>query len=135
MQTVATPAVNAAAPKASAAQRTPAAQAAAARNATDDEILGLIAEAALDGAGAAERDARAERQYESGERGGEGSDKKRARRVCDAARPGEDGDPERLRAAFEANPELRQAWDDAKAYREAFATPERRATRRRCWPI
>ena len=101
------------------------AQAAAARNATDDEILGLIAEAALDGAGAAERDARAERQFESGEPGGEGSDEKNERGECaDAARPGEDGDPERLRAAFDANPELRQAWDDAKAYREAFATPE-----------
>lgn len=32
--------------------------------------------------------------------------------------------PENLRAAFDANPELRQAWQDAQAYRETFATPE-----------
>ena len=124
MQTVATAAVNAAATKASAAQRTLPAQAASARNETDDEILGLIAEAAMDGAGAAERDARAERQFDSGEPGGSGSDETNDRgESADAARPGEDSDPERLRAVFEANPELRQAWDDAKAYREAFATP------------
>jgi hypothetical protein len=124
MQTVATAAVDPAT-KASAAQRAPLAQAAAARNATDDEILGLIAEAARDGAGAAERDAWAERQFESGEPGGEGSNEKNERgESADAARPGEDRDPEKLRAAFDANPELRQAWDDAKAYREAFATPE-----------
>jgi hypothetical protein len=33
-------------------------------------------------------------------------------------------EPENLRAVFDANPELRQAWQDANAYREAFATPE-----------
>ena len=33
-------------------------------------------------------------------------------------------EPENLGAAFEANPELRQAWQDAQAYRETFATPE-----------
>lgn len=33
-------------------------------------------------------------------------------------------EPENLRAAFDANPELRQAWEDAEAYREMFATPE-----------
>jgi hypothetical protein len=33
-------------------------------------------------------------------------------------------EPENLRAAFDANPELRQAWQDAQAYRETFATPE-----------
>jgi len=33
-------------------------------------------------------------------------------------------EPEDLRAAFDANPELRQAWQDAHSYRESFATPE-----------
>lgn len=33
-------------------------------------------------------------------------------------------EPENLRAAFDANPELRQAWHDARDYRESFATPQ-----------
>ena len=33
-------------------------------------------------------------------------------------------EPAHLRAAFDANPELRAAWHDAGAYRESFATPE-----------
>jgi len=33
-------------------------------------------------------------------------------------------DPEQLRAALEAHPELRRAWDEAEAYRETFATPQ-----------
>ncbi len=33
-------------------------------------------------------------------------------------------EPAHLKAALEANPELRAAWREAKAYREAFATPE-----------
>jgi len=33
-------------------------------------------------------------------------------------------EPENLRAAFDANPELRQAWHEAHSYRESFATPE-----------
>jgi len=32
--------------------------------------------------------------------------------------------PESLRAALDANPDLRRAWDDAQAYRETFATPD-----------
>ena len=36
----------------------------------------------------------------------------------------QNGEPEELRAAFDANPELRRAWQDAHAYRETFATPE-----------
>lgn len=35
-----------------------------------------------------------------------------------------EAEPEDLRAAFDANPELREAWQDANAYRESFATPE-----------
>jgi hypothetical protein len=34
------------------------------------------------------------------------------------------GDTERFREAFDANPELKRAWDEAQAYREAFSTPE-----------
>jgi hypothetical protein len=33
-------------------------------------------------------------------------------------------EPEHLREALDANPELRDAWQDAAAYRESFATPE-----------
>lgn len=33
-------------------------------------------------------------------------------------------EPEHLRAALDANPELREAWQQASAYRETFATPE-----------
>ncbi len=33
-------------------------------------------------------------------------------------------EPEHLRAALDANPELRDAWQEANAYRETFATPE-----------
>ena len=33
-------------------------------------------------------------------------------------------EPEHLRAALDANPELRDAWREAGAYRETFATPE-----------
>ena len=32
--------------------------------------------------------------------------------------------PANLREAFEANPELRDAWRDVNEYRETFATPE-----------
>ena len=34
------------------------------------------------------------------------------------------GEPEHLRAAFAANPELRAAWNEANEYRKTFATPE-----------
>ena len=33
-------------------------------------------------------------------------------------------DPEQLREALDANPELRRAWEEAEAYRETFATPQ-----------
>jgi HPt (histidine-containing phosphotransfer) domain-containing protein len=41
-----------------------------------------------------------------------------------SASSAQNGEPEELRAAFDANPELRRAWHDAHAYRETFATPE-----------
>jgi hypothetical protein len=37
---------------------------------------------------------------------------------------GSEVEPEHLRAALDANPELREAWREAGAYRETFATPE-----------
>ena len=40
------------------------------------------------------------------------------------ANVGAAAEPEHLRAALDANPELRDAWREASAYREAFATPE-----------
>jgi len=33
-------------------------------------------------------------------------------------------EPDNLRATFDANPDLRQAWHDAHSYRESFATPD-----------
>jgi len=41
---------------------------------------------------------------------------------------GEAAEPSQMQAALESNPELRQAWEDAKAYRETFATPEQAQT-------
>lgn len=40
----------------------------------------------------------------------------------DDAAPAGEGDA--YREVFDANPELKRAWDEAQAYREAFATPE-----------
>src|ERR1700733_5141855 len=48
--------------------------------------------------------------------------------VADAAVVAGAAEPAHLRAALEANPELRAAWRDAKAYRETFATPEEART-------
>ena len=42
----------------------------------------------------------------------------------DTARGADRAEPENLRAVFDANPELRSAWQDANAYRDAFPTPE-----------
>ncbi len=39
-------------------------------------------------------------------------------------KPGASIEPENLRGIFEANPELRRAWQDAQQYRQTFATPE-----------
>ncbi len=98
------------------------------RNASDDEILGLIAgdgaDVGADGLSGDERDARSERAFESDDAGAESSEQRGRRDAVDSERGSEGADTEKLRAAFEANPELRQAWEDAKSYRESFATPE-----------
>jgi hypothetical protein len=85
------------------------------RPATDDEILGIgqaLEEAAANpkaGLKPAPTGPRAEESRDS------------ARGLVPEPTSAE---PENLRAAFDANPELRQAWQDAQAYRETFATPE-----------
>jgi hypothetical protein len=38
--------------------------------------------------------------------------------------PDPNADPANFRGIFEANPELRRAWQEAQSYRETFATPE-----------
>jgi hypothetical protein len=88
---------------------------AARRAATDDEILG-IGLASEDSPG----DSRAALKPLSVE-------PERNQGLKSAAERGNEelaDEPENLRAAFNANPELRQAWQDAQAYRETFATPE-----------
>ncbi len=87
------------------------------RQATDDEILGIDtavqattpdSQLALDFDGASE-----------------GSDSKNANSDRgDSSSPDSAAEPESVRAALDANPELRRAWQDAQAYRETFATPE-----------
>jgi hypothetical protein len=44
--------------------------------------------------------------------------------ATDAVAPAGAAEPAHLKAAFTASPELRAAWHDARAYREAFATPQ-----------
>ncbi len=82
---------------------------------TDDEILG-IETAAKDS------------PYDPDQLG---LDFAAAKNTEDSSAPGERNaeaaalaEPENLRAVFDANPELRRAWQDAQAYRETFATPE-----------
>ncbi len=134
MQSTASPALETALPRKQNTVQRPAPESAhqnaprdSRRNATDDEILGLIAGggagAGADGLSGDERDARLEREFES-DGGAERGEQGKRREAANAEKAGGDGDPEKLRAAFEANPELRQAWDDARAYRETFATPE-----------
>ncbi len=70
-------------------------------------------------------------------RGADGYKNSSAQNPPDARKPSDAGthpdehqaqeeiaEPEELRAAFEANPELRRAWREAQAYREAFPTVE-----------
>ena len=90
----------------------------ASRFATDDEILGIeFVDPKATARDAQQRsldlDEAAENPQGGVERGAE-----------QTAAGDLDGEPEHLRAAFEANPELRRAWQDAKSYRETFATPE-----------
>jgi hypothetical protein len=83
------------------------------RAATDDEILGIgqATEDAGEISSSGLKTASGGREREPDAAAGQGTREKAA-------------EPENLRAAFDANPELRQAWQDAQAYRETFATPE-----------
>jgi hypothetical protein len=109
------------------------------RNSSDDEISGLVTQLPRrNGRREAKRDGRdttaqvseprTEQQLEmdfgvdevpKGTRRGASTDTKNVG-VDVSAEP----EPEHLRALLDANPELRDAWREASAYRETFATPE-----------
>jgi hypothetical protein len=85
------------------------------RIATDDEILGLdSATPSNHGASGASSS----------------PDTTDPARGTDEAAPAPDlvTEPENIRAALDANPDLRRAWDDAQAYRETFSSPEEART-------
>lgn len=87
------------------------------RNASDDEILGLDARAHERAADRAANDRDGVTACDN-----------------DSTTARETGDSEaaenanRLEAVLGANPELKKAWDDARAYRESFGTPEEART-------
>ena len=109
------------------------------RNSSDDEILGLLTQPARR---TGRREAKSEARDSNAQDSATRATDQLALDFGDAAGPqlthrssatdGGDADanatgqvePERLRAALDANPELRDAWQDASAYRETFATPE-----------
>lgn len=101
------------------------------RNASDDEILGLDAHASSRGtasisvasASSPQKNPRdAADAQDSATRGtAAASTPLHADAATHAAAVAE---PQHLRAALDANPELRTAWQDANAYRETFATPD-----------
>jgi hypothetical protein len=93
-------------------------------NASDDEILGLIGPDMKDwvaGSGDAEdgyeSGAEEPKNANSGEQGKQEYGTGEEAKATAASQEG-------IRELFEANPDLRRAWNDARAYREAFATPE-----------
>jgi hypothetical protein len=92
--------------------------------ATDDEILGLESDATSHasavGAGPGELGTRTSRLKPAP------TDDNSAPNAADNAAP--TAEPAELRAALDANPELRQAWDDAQSFRESFATPDEART-------
>lgn len=87
------------------------------RQATDDEILGI--DTALE---ASAPDSQLALDFDGV---GADSDPKNADGdPGDSSSRDSSAEPAGVRAAFDANPELRRAWQDAQAYRETFATPE-----------
>lgn len=99
-------------------------EAGASRRLSDDEILGLGVRSRSRSANAADQ------ETDPGELaltaleefGGTGEPG-----IDTAGRPdyeGSEGNSEEYRDVFEAKPELKRAWDEARAYREMFATPE-----------
>lgn len=87
------------------------------RQATDDEILGI--DTALE---APAPDSQLALDFDGAS---EGSNSQNANgEPADSSALDSSAEPESVRAALDANPELRRAWQDAQAYRETFATPE-----------
>lgn len=115
------------APRAARATTTnPASASDASRNASDDEILGLIGQTKPN-LSDTERDAEADFDAEPENRGdlrAESQGEESPDGDSADAETAVGGEPEELRVLLDANPDLRQAWDDASAYREAFATPD-----------
>jgi hypothetical protein len=109
------------------------------RNSSDDEILGLLTQAPRR---TARREANGERRDPSAQDSAARTNEQlamdfgheevqRGARRASAGDAGASGvsatgqlESEHLRAALDANPELRDAWQEASAYRETFATPE-----------
>ena len=117
----------------SGARPTSPARSALGRNASDDEILGLgnastnSTNPALDDQLAFDFDALPPKETDAEARPDPAQRRSALRADDDAIRdahPGANAEPENLRAVFDANPELRRDWQDANAFREAFATPE-----------
>lgn len=90
---------------------------------TDDEILGISA-AERGSLSSTPKDANVRNQLngETAEESNAGSNAEG--NVSKEETKGSVTEPEALQGLLEANPDLRQAWNDARAYREAFATPE-----------
>jgi hypothetical protein len=108
------------------------------RNSSDDEILGLLTqpprrtsrrEAKSDARDSIAQDAAAHANDQLA-MAFEGEAEPRTRRdsvahtETEGAKAANLAEPEHLRATLDANPELRDAWQDANAYRDTFATPE-----------
>lgn len=96
-------------------------------NRSDDEILGLLDEPRHKGSDGADELSDDHGEDQSSTVNGDNADEAEG-----VARDelNEKGEPEALKEIFDAKPELRQAWQDAREYREVFATPAeaRRAT-------
>jgi hypothetical protein len=109
-------------------------------HASDDEILGLLTqpprrlarrETKSEGrdAGAQDLGARTNEQLDAEFADGDAEEQGTRRNSKNDARAADanvatESEPEHLREALDANPELREAWQQANAYRETFATPE-----------
>jgi hypothetical protein len=90
-------------------------------NRSDDEILGLVDTLAQ---GRSEEADRPLDDYDADELSDATGDTMNADEPGLHADNDAEGRPEGLREVFKGNPKLQQVWDDAKAYREAFPTPD-----------